>query len=157
LLIQQLITNQGFRPNAITMAATVAVAVTVALRGLQEQQGSSLSSNSRNSSSHKDIMSYILLACALALMSLVICGMGCGPDVINDEEHDYRYQDQTPETIHESYISVVTRAYCAPHSAASFDSNHTRTQQLELSAQKKRAYLAAATAAVQLQGITEIT
>jgi hypothetical protein len=116
--------------------------VAIVHRVLEEQEQDSSSATAISNNSPSDIMNYIILACAFGLMSLVICGMGCGPDVIIADEHDYRYQ-QSPESLHESYISVVTRAYCAPHSAASFDSKATTSNRQELSAMKKRAYLAA--------------
>ena len=124
----------------MTMAMNVNVNLNVTMNTFRTLQDGSMNQNMEN----KEFM-YFLLGSASFLMALVICGMGCGPDISTENaEHDYRYQVSDNDSAcraHESYIAVVTGA-CAPHSAESFDSN-TNNATAELTEKKRQAYLAA--------------
>ena len=122
------------------MTLSMAMNVTMNMNTFRSLQDGSMNQSAEN----KEFM-YFLLGSAFFLMALVICGMGCGPDVsAENAEHDYRYQVNDGDSAcraHETYIAVVTGA-CAPHSAESFDSN-TNNDTAELTEKKRKAYLAA--------------
>jgi hypothetical protein len=107
--------------------------------------GSSSQQHMQTERAYHEGFMYCLLGGAFFLMFLVIACMGCGPSIDDEEaEHDYRYQIKDEDAAcrtHESYIAVVNMA-CAPHSAASFDSDLSEGTKKLHSKRKQEKYLA---------------